>query len=75
MIGNTTDPATPLKDSVEMAAELARARLLIVRGYGHTALFNPSRCANNAEVGYFVHGVLPSPGTVCAQDSRPFQRK
>ena len=74
-VGNTTDPVTPLKDSVEMAAELARARLLIVRGYGHTAFLNPSRCANDAEVAYFVHGVLPSPGTVCEQDSRPFQSK
>ena len=73
VIGNTTDPATPLKEAVEMSAELARARLLVVRGYGHTAFFNPSRCANNAEIGYFVHGVLPSPGTVCEQDSRPFQ--
>ena len=58
-----------------MSAELARARLLVVRGYGHTAFCNPSRCANNAEIAYFVHGVLPSPGTVCAQDSRPFQSK
>jgi len=74
VIGNTTDPATPLKNSVEMAAELARARLLVVRGYGHGA-FGTSRCADNAEVGYFVHGVLPSPGTACAQDSRPFQGK
>ena len=73
VVGNTTDPVTPLKDSVEMAAELARARLLILRGYGHTAFFNPSRCANDAEVAYFAHGVLPPPGTVCEQDSRPFQ--
>ena len=43
VIGNTTDPATPLKNSVEMAAELARARLLVVRGYGHTACLQPQQ--------------------------------
>ena len=72
VLGNTYDPATPYQDSVQMARELARARLLTVAGYGHTALLNPSSCANRYESSYFVQGVLPPLGTVCHQDKRPF---
>lgn len=45
VIGNTYDPATPLASSVRMAQELADAHLVIVHGFGHTVLINPSRCA------------------------------
>ena len=72
VLGNTYDPATPYQDSVQMAKELARARLLTVDGYGHTALLNPSRCVNNYESNYFVKGALPPNGTVCHQNQRPF---
>ena len=72
VVGNTYDPATPYQDSVHLAKELARARLLTVDGYGHTALLNPSRCVNNYESNYFVKGALPPNGTVCHQNQRPF---
>lgn len=72
VVGNTTDPATPYRDSVAMSHELADARLLTVDGYGHTALANPSSCAATAEDHYFVNGTLPPPGTVCHQDRPPF---
>ena len=72
VVGNTYDPATPYQDSVHLAKELARARLLTVDGYGHTALLNPSRCVNNYESNYFVKGALPPTGTVCHQNQRPF---
>jgi pimeloyl-ACP methyl ester carboxylesterase len=72
VVGNTYDPSTPYQDSVKMANELARARLLTVDGYGHTDLLNPSHCVNGYESSYFVHGVLPSTGTMCHQDRRPF---
>jgi pimeloyl-ACP methyl ester carboxylesterase len=72
VVGNTYDPATPYADSLIMAAELARARLLTVAGYGHTALANPSTCANDYEAGYFLTGALPPAGTVCQQDQQPF---
>jgi hypothetical protein len=52
-----------------MAKELARARLLTVDGYGHTALLNP---VNRYESSYFVHGALPPTGTVCHQNQQPF---
>jgi pimeloyl-ACP methyl ester carboxylesterase len=72
VIGNTFDPATPYEGAVAMADDLARARLLTVDGYGHTALLNPSACAKTYESSYFVDGTLPPPGTVCQQDRQPF---
>jgi hypothetical protein len=57
---------------VVMAQNLARARLLTVEGYGHTALLNPSVCASRHEARYLISGVLPPPGTRCAQDEPPF---
>jgi hypothetical protein len=72
VIGNTFDPSTAYEGSVAMARELARARLLTVDGYGHSALLNPSTCANHYVSRYFVTGALPPPGTVCQQDAPPF---
>jgi pimeloyl-ACP methyl ester carboxylesterase len=72
VIGNTTDPSTPYANAVGMAKELADARLLTVHGYGHTALLNPSACANAAIVAYVIDGTLPRDGTVCPQNAAPF---
>jgi pimeloyl-ACP methyl ester carboxylesterase len=72
VIGTTTDPSTPYPNAPSMAAQLADARLLTVAGYGHTALLNPSRCVNDAEVAYVVDGTLPPPGAICLQDALPF---
>jgi pimeloyl-ACP methyl ester carboxylesterase len=72
VIGNTFDPATPLRGAKAMARALARARLLTVDGYGHTALINPSTCVHQHESRYFVTGTLPPKGTRCAQDAEPF---
>jgi pimeloyl-ACP methyl ester carboxylesterase len=73
VIGNTFDPQTPHEGAVAMAKELALARLLTVEGYGHSALLNPSTCANNHVSDYFVHGTLPPVGTICRQDQQPFE--
>jgi pimeloyl-ACP methyl ester carboxylesterase len=72
VIGNTFDPYTPYEGAVAMAHELARARLLTVDGYGHTALLNPSTCAYDHVTRYVIDGTLPPPGTVCQQDQQPF---
>jgi pimeloyl-ACP methyl ester carboxylesterase len=72
LIGNTVDPSTPYWNSVAMSHDLARARLLTVKGYGHTEFTNPSTCAIKDEVRYFTTGALPPPGTVCPQDGTPF---
>jgi pimeloyl-ACP methyl ester carboxylesterase len=71
VIGNTTDPSTPYENAVGMVRELANARLLTVHGYGHTALLNPSACANAAIVAYLIDGTLPRKGKVCEQDAAP----
>jgi pimeloyl-ACP methyl ester carboxylesterase len=72
LIGNTGDPRTSYQDSVAMSRHLARARLLTVDGYGHTEFDNPSTCATNYEIRYFLAGTLPPAGTICQQDAVPF---
>lgn len=72
LIGTTHDPSTPYHNSEILARTLARARVLTVEGYGHTALTNPSTCANRYESRYFIDGKLPPDGTTCKQDHVPF---
>jgi len=72
VIGNTVDPSTPYENAVAMSRTLSRARLLTVEGYGHTALLNPSQCANEYVAAYFTTGALPPEGMVCKQDRPPF---
>jgi pimeloyl-ACP methyl ester carboxylesterase len=72
VIGNTFDPATPYGGAVAMSQALARARLLTMDGYGHTALLNPSSCVNRDESRYFIDLLLPSRGARCAQNESPF---
>jgi pimeloyl-ACP methyl ester carboxylesterase len=75
VIGNTGDRVTPYQSSIAMSRDLARARLLTVRGYGHTEFLNPSTCATGYEVRYLLTGSLPPAGTVCPQDAIPFPPK
>ena len=72
VIGNTFDPATPYASSQRMADELWDGHLLTVDGFGHTALLNPSRCAQDYVASYLIDGTLPPEGTVCPQDQPPF---
>lgn len=71
-VNTTFDPATPRRSAVAMTRQLGNARLLTVRGYGHTTLLNPSSCVARYEVRYFTDGTLPSRDAVCSQDDRPF---
>ncbi len=75
VIGNTHDPSTAYRESVAMAHQLARARLLRVDGYGHTVLENPSVCASRYESRYFIDRALPPAGTRCRQDHMPLAGK
>ncbi|MET9888844.1 alpha/beta hydrolase [Streptomyces sp. NPDC006465] len=72
MVNPTYDPATPYQGGVAMARELADARLLTLKGYGHTALDNPSACVGGHAVRYFLGGALPPVGATCGQDTPPF---
>ncbi|MET9406689.1 alpha/beta fold hydrolase [Streptomyces sp. NPDC002935] len=72
VVNPTYDPATPYQGGVAMARELADARLLTLKGYGHTALDNPSGCVGDHAVRYFLSGALPPVGATCEQDTPPF---
>jgi TAP-like protein len=72
VIGVTGDPVTAYWNSVAMARILARARLLTVRGFGHTEFANPSTCAINDEVRYLTTGALPPADAICQQNGTPF---
>jgi hypothetical protein len=72
VVGNTGDPITPYGSAVAMSRDLARARLLTVREFGHTASLNPDTCFMHYELRYLATGALPPAGTVCPQDAPPF---
>jgi pimeloyl-ACP methyl ester carboxylesterase len=72
LVGITGDAALPYQGDLAMEHDLARARLLTIRGYGHTELNNPSTCAMNYEVSYLQTGALPKAGTACKEDASPF---
>ena len=55
-----------------MTRQLGNARLLVVRGYGHTAFLNPSTFASTYMTAYFRTGALPPKGTICRQNLPPF---
>jgi pimeloyl-ACP methyl ester carboxylesterase len=71
VIGNTHDPGTPYQGAVAMSRELARARLLTVDGYGHTALQSPAPCTIRYETRYLIDKILPPRGTRC-RGAQPF---
>ncbi len=73
VVGNTTDPATPLHGAQTVNSLLAGSRLLTVHAWGHTSLFLSS-CADAAIGAYLVNGTLPAPGTVCEQDAPIFSQ-
>jgi pimeloyl-ACP methyl ester carboxylesterase len=72
VIGNTHDPNTPYRSAEAMTRQLARARLLTVKGYGHTELTNPSTCAIGWVNRYLIAKTLPPPGKSCVQNLKPF---
>ena len=72
VVNTTADPATPYQGAVLVTRTLSRARLVSVVGYGHTALLNPSTCANQHASRYLIGGTVPAVGTTCPQDTSPF---
>ena len=72
VVGTTYDPATPYRGSVRLARELGNARLLTMRGDGHTAYGGNSECIDRAVDAYFEQGVVPAEGTSCRQEV-PFE--
>ncbi len=66
VVGTTGDPATPYGDAVLLTKSLDKARLLTMRGEGHTA-YGKSPCINDHVDRYLVDGQLPPERTFCDQ--------
>lgn len=69
MIGNTYDPATPIKSARRLHSKLGdNAVLLEQRSYGHCSGSSVSTCTYRVVLNYLLKGELPEPGTVCDVD-------
>jgi len=69
VVDTTYDPATPYRGGQRLARDLRNARLLTMRGDGHTAYGSGSPdCIDPAVENYLLNRVLPPAGTKCKQD-------
>src|SRR3954454_12224473 len=68
VVGTTYDPATPYRGAKRLVGELGRARLLTMRGDGHTAYGGNSACIDDAVDAYLIDHNVPAAGTSCTQD-------
>jgi pimeloyl-ACP methyl ester carboxylesterase len=72
VVATTYDPATPYRGAKSLVRDLGNARLLTMRGDGHTAYSGNSPCIDAAVEAYMNDGTLPAKGTSCKQDV-PFE--
>jgi pimeloyl-ACP methyl ester carboxylesterase len=72
VVATRYDPATPYRGSEQLVTELGNARLLEMRGDGHTAYSRNSPCIDSAVDAYLKELTAPAKGTVCEQEL-PFQ--
>ncbi|MFI0423994.1 alpha/beta hydrolase [Spongiactinospora sp. 9N601] len=68
VVGNTHDPATPLRWARSLSARIQGSGLLTNDGDGHTA-YRRSACATRHIDAYLVTGKLPATGTVCQAET------
>ncbi len=73
VVATTYDPATPYRGAKALVKDLGNARLLTMRGDGHTAYGGNSPCVDSAVETYLFSGTLPAAGTTCQQDA-PFEQ-
>ncbi|MEU4599708.1 alpha/beta hydrolase [Nocardia sp. NPDC023988] len=66
------DPATPLHGAYAGAAQLSTARVLVIEGAGHSSMYVPSTCAEQAKRDYLFTGQLPPENLHCGIDHSPF---
>ena len=74
MIGTTYDPATPYRGAKNLVRDLGNARLLTMRGDGHTA-YNAanSTCIDPARRDYVNDRQLPAAGHDSARQEVGFE--
>jgi pimeloyl-ACP methyl ester carboxylesterase len=65
VIGNTGDPATPLKWAVALSQQLESAVLLTYDGEGHTAYLQLNSCVDSTVNAYLMQLAVPAAGTIC----------
>ena len=63
VVGTTYDPATPYRGAKRLVAQLGNARLLTMRGDGHTAYGGNSSCIDAAVDAYLEDLTVPAAGT------------
>ena len=69
VVGTTHDPATPYVGAKRLTRDLGNARLLTMRGDGHTASFGAnSTCIDTAVLAYLEALTLPRKGARCDQE-------
>ena len=68
VIATTYDPATPYRGALRLVRDLGNARLITMRGDGHTAYPGESTCIDAAAEAYVNDLKLPPKGTVCRQE-------
>lgn len=73
VVGTTYDPATPYKEAKRLVRQLGNARLLTMRGDGHTAYGGNSACIDAAVDAYLEDLTVPAEGTACRQEV-PFEQ-
>jgi pimeloyl-ACP methyl ester carboxylesterase len=71
VVATTYDPATPYNGALRLVRDLGNARLITMRGDGHTAYGGESACIDAAVEAYVNTLALPAVGTSCTQDT-PF---
>ena len=72
VVATTYDPATPYNGALRLVHDLGNARLITMRGDGHTAYGGESACIDAAVEAYVNTLALPAEGTACTQDT-PFE--
>ena len=70
VVATTYDPATPYRGALRLVRDLGNARLITMRGDGHTAYGGESACIDAAVETYLKTLQLPPEGTVCKQDTQ-----
>ena len=63
-MGNTEDPATPLRWAQGLAHQLESGHLLTYDGSGHTA-YGRSSCIDEKVDKYLLQLTVPDAGTIC----------
>jgi pimeloyl-ACP methyl ester carboxylesterase len=72
VLNNRYDPSTPVHGAKDGAAELARARVVVTEGYGHSSMYVPSACTEKVKRDYLISGTFPAQGKTCGIDASPF---